>query len=813
MANARIGALRIDLGMNTAAFEKGTTLAQRELKKLQKQTRKIGRQMRDVGKGMSMYLTAPIVGFAASTAKVAGDFEASMNKVAAVSNASAGELEALTEKAKEMGRTTQFSASQSADALSFLAMAGFSANEAIEALPGTLQLAAAAQMDLGEAADIVSNVLTGYNLEIKELGRVNDVLVKTFTNTNTNLQDLGEAMKYAGPVASAAGMRFEEAAAAIGLMGNAGIQASMAGTSLRGATARMLDPKIQSKLKAVGVSVLDANGRLRSLTDIIQQLEPHADNAGLFMEIFGLRAGPAMAALVSQGSGELDNLIGKLDESGGTAQRIADKQMEGFNGAMKRMASAFEGLQIAMAESGFLDALTDFAEGLANAFQWLGELSPATLKWITIIGGVVAILGPVVFTIGALVSGFAALAPLLPLIATGISGIGIAIKILLGPIGWVIAAVGALYYAWKNWDKIEPVIRKLYNDVKRWIMDKLKIVFDWLKGKLEAVTGFFKDMYIAVVGNSYVPDMVDGIQDHFARLQSVMVDPAERAAKSVKEAMRDMAQEANSLMRQLFPLESQLFDIKKDMADLERYRAAGLISDAAATAGRARLRQEAADVRRQRRGDRGFTVLGDYSVDKLAIAADGLEKITIAVQKLPRALTAAEEEVVRFGRFVGDEIMQSAFDFLSGRGSFREVLARGLNNMFEAALGAALKGLESSLFGDGGLGGFFGDLLGSFFGGGRAMGGQVSMGKTYLVGEKGPELFSPSTNGKIHKAGTFGKGGGTVINVDARGSTDPEAVRAQVRQGIIEAAPQIIAASEARTIRTLRRPTLAGGTQ
>lgn len=813
MANARIGALRIDLGMNTAAFEKGTDLAQRKLNKLSKDVKKIGRKMTDVGKSMSMYVTAPIVGFGIATARVAGDFEASMNKVAAVSNASGEELQALTETAKEMGRQTQFSASQSADALSFLAMAGFSANEAIEALPGTLQLAASAQMDLGQAADIVSNVLTGYNMKISELARVNDVLVTTFTNTNTNLQDLGEAMKYAGPVASAAGMRFEEAAAAIGLMGNAGIQASMAGTSLRGATARMLDPKIQSKLKAVGVSVVDANGKLRDLSSILQQLEPHADNAGLFMEIFGLRAGPAMAALVGQGSAELDKLIGKLDESGGTAERIANKQMEGFNGAMKRMQSAFESLQIAMAESGFLDALTDFANGLANIFQKLGELSPATLKFITIVGGVLAILGPLIIVLGSLVTAFGALAPLLPAVALGVKGLGIALRFMMGPIGLVITAVGALYLAWKNWDKIEPILRNLYNGVVNWLKQKLGAVLDWVGTKVEKVTGFFKDMYIAVVGNSYVPDMVDGIAKHFARLDKAMVNPAEKAAKSVKDAMRDMASEANDLIRQLFPLQSQLFDINQNMEKLEKYQRAGLIDAATAEEGISRLHRQAAEIRQGMRGK--VPMSPGLDPGKIELAANSIGKLVVAVNKVPKALTKAQEEVIKFGQFVGDEIMTGAFEFLTGRASLKDVLKNGLLNIFDAAIHGLLRGLERSIFGEGGLGGFIGTALGGLFGGARAAGGPVSMGKTYLVGEKGPELFTPSTNGKIHKNGSFENqsGGGTIINVDARGASDPEAVRKQVRQGIIEAAPSIIAASEARTIRTLRRPQLAGGNQ
>ena len=291
-----------------------------------------------------------------------------MNRVKAVSGAVGDQFEALRDQAKELGATTQFSATQAADAMGFLAQAGFEADEILGAMPSTLQLAAAANVDLATSADIASNVLSGYGLEVEQLGHANDVLVKAMTSTNTDLLQLGEAMKYAGPIASAAGISFEEAAAAIGLMGNAGIQGSMAGTSLRGAISRILSPtkEMADAMNAAGLSFTDSAGRLKPLDQIIQALEPHGNDAGLMMELFGQRAGPAMAALVSQGSNALTNLQSELVNSGGTAARIAGVQMEGFNGAMKSLKSAFEALQIAVGESGLLDFAAFLVVGLAN---------------------------------------------------------------------------------------------------------------------------------------------------------------------------------------------------------------------------------------------------------------------------------------------------------------------------------------------------------------------------------------------------------------------------------------------------------------
>jgi TP901 family phage tail tape measure protein len=291
---------------------------------------------------MALTLGAPV--------KVAADFETAMNRVKALSNATGDEFDQLRKQALDLGRTTQFTASQAADAQGFLAMAGFKTNAILEAMPATLQLAASAQIDLAKAADIVTNVMTGYNQKGSELNHTNDVLVKAFTSANTDLIQLAEAMKYAGPVASAAGVDFEEATASLALMGNAGIQASMAGTGLRGAITRMLNPtkQMQKAMKAAGVSFTDSKGRLLPLVDIVRQLEPHADDAGLMMMLFGQRAGPAMMALISQGADGLEKLTKELENSGGTAERVSKVQMEGFNGMMKEFWSGVEGVAIAL---------------------------------------------------------------------------------------------------------------------------------------------------------------------------------------------------------------------------------------------------------------------------------------------------------------------------------------------------------------------------------------------------------------------------------------------------------------------------------
>ncbi|MFD4343401.1 phage tail tape measure protein [Streptomyces coelicoflavus] len=333
---------------------------------------RLGKQGAGVGAAMAAGLAVGTVavggiGFAALSAS--GQFEKSMNQVRAVSGATGKDFQDLRNQAKELGATTKFTASEAADGMGFLAMAGFKAHDILNAMPGVLSLASAGNLDLARSADIASNILTGYGFKTAQTTRVVDVMAKTFTSTNTNMEQLGEAFKYAGPVAHAAGVKFEETAAAIGLMGNAGIQASMAGTALRGAVTRLLSPtaKVAKILKKLGVDATDSSGKLRPLNEIIRQLEKSGATTGEMMTIFGQRAGPALLALVDQGSGSLVKLTKELEHSGGTADRIAKIQMEGLKGQLVSLKSAWEGLMIEIGDLGVLDLATGAVEGLTTS--------------------------------------------------------------------------------------------------------------------------------------------------------------------------------------------------------------------------------------------------------------------------------------------------------------------------------------------------------------------------------------------------------------------------------------------------------------
>ncbi len=300
---------------------------------------------------------------------VFGGFEKELNRVRVLTGANTEQMELLSDQARELGATTVFSAGQAAEAMAFLGQAGFETEEVFAALPGTLELAAAANLDLGQSADIVTNVLTGMNLGVDQLGRANDTLVGTMTSTNTNLGQLGEAFKFVGPVAAAAGLNFEETSAALGLLGNAGLQGTLAGTSLRGAITKLLVPTAEAEevLGRLGVNALDSSGELISLTEIIRQLENAGASAADLMTIFGQRAGPGVAALVSQGADELEKLTNNLQNRTVKAADVAAVQMEGLAGSVVKMKSAIEGAVITLGEN--------FAPAIAFGAELISELS------------------------------------------------------------------------------------------------------------------------------------------------------------------------------------------------------------------------------------------------------------------------------------------------------------------------------------------------------------------------------------------------------------------------------------------------------
>jgi TP901 family phage tail tape measure protein len=482
----------------------GKDLFSKELTAATSRINQFGKKASKAGRAMTLGLSLPIAAMGVSALNTAGNFEAGMNRVSGLTGATTQQMSQLTEQARQLGATTQFSAKQAAEGMQFLSMAGFKTNDILGAMPATLTLAAAGALELGTAADIASNIMTGFSKKPEELAHVSDVLTKTFTSTNTTLEQLGEGMKFVAPISSAMGISLEETAAAMGLLGNAGIQASMAGTSLRGALSRLAVPTGEAiatlnKLGIKKTDLLDSAGNVKSLTDTVKLLENSGATAADMLSIFGQRAGPGMAALVGQGSDKLRALTVDVSNAGGIAKKIADKNMEGFNGAMKEMSSAAQELQIAIGDSGILKDFTNLIKALTDLLRYLSDTNPFILKLGTYFATLAAILGPVLWAFGKLSMLFGSIAGafgqggLLYGITQFISGLGLSIPV----VGLFIAAIVSWGIAIKelvtNWDDLASTVTDfnlLGKTFKIMWGDAIKSVSEWFEGFMYMIEQF-----------------------------------------------------------------------------------------------------------------------------------------------------------------------------------------------------------------------------------------------------------------------------------------------------------------------------------
>lgn len=355
-----------------------------------------GQNLKKFGRQMSMYVSLPLAAMGGVAVKTFSDFEAGMNKVRAVSGATGEQFEALTAQARALGASTKFTAKEASEGMGFLAMAGFEVNEIMSALPATLDLAAAGGMELGRAADHVSNIMQGFQIEASKTGDIADILTKTFTSSNTSLEQLGEAMSYAAPIAHGFGQSIETASAAIGILSDAGIQSSRAGTGLGQILALLA-----KKSDQVGVAVFDSSGKMRDFADILEDIQKRGMTAKEVVTIFGQRAGPAMQVLLGRGADALREFRGELETAGGTTKKTAETMMEGIQGAFIELKSATQEAMISFVEP-FAKSIEGLVDRIKELVKRFGNLHDSTKRTIVVIGGLVAAIGPLSLALGIL---------------------------------------------------------------------------------------------------------------------------------------------------------------------------------------------------------------------------------------------------------------------------------------------------------------------------------------------------------------------------------------------------------------------------
>ena len=365
--------------------------------------RDTGQQIEGVGRQITM-ATAPLAALHGASIAIASGFEESMQRVRAITNATDEDFARLEATARELGATTRFSATEAAEGLTFLAMAGFDVNESLEALPGILDLAVAGSLDLGRAADIVTNILAGYRMEANEVGRVNDILAETARSANTDIEQMAQAMVTLGPVASGAGVSIEETAAAVGLLADAGIKGGRAGTGLARAMAELMAPtgRAAELIEELSINATDSAGNLLPLAEIIEQMEESGIRTSQVMEMFGQRAGPQMVALLARGSDALRDFSGQLERSEGATSEMVEIMEQGARPALRELRSAFQELAIAIAQSGTLEQFTSFVRRLTEIVRAVAALDPELLRLATRFAGITIAAGPVLIILGRL---------------------------------------------------------------------------------------------------------------------------------------------------------------------------------------------------------------------------------------------------------------------------------------------------------------------------------------------------------------------------------------------------------------------------
>jgi TP901 family phage tail tape measure protein len=311
---------------------------------------------------------------------VFSSFEMEMSKVKAITKSTSEEIKKLRDQAKLLGKTTFFTTSQVANAQMFLGMAGFDAEKIEAALPNVLNLALAGNLDIGEAADIATNISTPFNIAAKNLNHVNDVLAKAAVSSNTNIQEMGQAFKYAAPAAANAGQSIEECGAAIAILANNGIKADMAGTSLRMMMIKLADAGIQKKLKEqFNIDVTDVTGKMKPLLSVLEELKEATSNMGqtaqmsAFYDIFEQRAGTSAIVLGKAGDA-VQNFRAKMYNAAGTTDEIAKTMSDNIKGDWIALVSALEGVQIAIGEV--------FNELSRDTLQDLTELTRGLIEFI-----------------------------------------------------------------------------------------------------------------------------------------------------------------------------------------------------------------------------------------------------------------------------------------------------------------------------------------------------------------------------------------------------------------------------------------------
>lgn len=446
-----------------------------EFTKAGKNITKTGKNIQKVGSSLTKTATVPIVGMGVAAVKTAADFESGMSKVQSISGASGKNMGKLTEKAKEMGAKTKFSASESADAFSYMAMAGWKTKDMLKGIEGTMYLAGATGEDLAQTSDIVTDSLSAFGLKAKDTNRFVNVLAKTASSSNTDVGKMGESFKYVAPAAGALGYSVEDTAKALGLMANSGIKASQAGTSLNSWLTRMAKPtkESQAAMDKLGISLTDKKGKMKSFGQITKETRTafagltKSEKAQYAAMLAGKTGMSGLLAVVNSSDKDFNKLSKSIDNSSGAAKKMYDVANNNLKGGITVLKSTIESIAITFGQKlmPIVKKGTNYIQKLANKFNSLSDSQVETIiktaAIVAVVGPAITIFGGLVTKIGTTISMFGTLGKTFKTLnkaekigkIVSLSG-GIAVVALIA----LIAAGIALY---KNWDKVVAKAKQL----------------------------------------------------------------------------------------------------------------------------------------------------------------------------------------------------------------------------------------------------------------------------------------------------------------------------------------------------------------
>ena len=478
-----------------------------------------------------------VTGLGAAAVKTAADFDTSMSKVAAVSRATGDDLDALRDKAREMGAKTKFSASEAADAMNYMAMAGWKTGDMLEGIEGIMNLAAASGEDLATTSDIVTDALTAFGLTAQDSGHFADILAAASSNANTNVAMMGETFKYCAPIAGALGFSAEDTAEAIGLMANAGIKSTQAGTALRTIMNNLAgEVKITgSALGEVTIATTNTDGSMRDLSDILSDCRgafsqlSESEQAAAAEALVGKNAMSGFLALMNAGEGDIEKLSSAIDSCSDTFVKTVDGAIipmsqaleegvdwiEEYNGVSEQMAAVMQdnlGGQLTILKSQIQELAISFGEMLMPAIRAivskvqafvdkLNNMSESQRKAVLTIGLIIAALGPLLVILGTVISRVGVAMQGFVKLATGVKKLGVAVKAgtgifgklgtalggISGPVLAVIAVIAVLVAAFKHlWDTNEE-FRNAITAIWNGIVSKIQAFCQGIVDRLNAL--------------------------------------------------------------------------------------------------------------------------------------------------------------------------------------------------------------------------------------------------------------------------------------------------------------------------------------